>query len=292
MAFHAEREQGFALIFVLWFVAILAILVASFIHLTGTQAKIARNEYDRARARALADAGISLAVLGILDRTPDTPWRLDGSLRELSYDGGKIRLRLQDERGKLDLNRVRPDILGNLFGIAANESDDECVKLAQNISSWKRDRLAAWSGPNSGPQPASSGPFLAVEELLEVPGVSREIYDRVMPFVTVWSGSPSIDPLSAPIEVLLSLPGGNSQQIKDYVAIRNKYGPDPSLLPGLSGLERYLSRQGAGIYISIQSSATAAPAGRFTRDATISLLAAGGQRYRFLSWQEGGSEPP
>src|SRR6185437_753194 len=50
---RADREQGFALILVLWVVTLLAIVIVSFAHEVGTQTRLERNQYDRARAQAL-----------------------------------------------------------------------------------------------------------------------------------------------------------------------------------------------------------------------------------------------
>ena len=288
MTAGGDRERGAALIFVLWVATLLAILVASFAHQAGTQAKLARNQYDRARAQGLADAGVSLAILGLLDRAEDSAWRLDGSPRELSFDGGTIRLRLQDEAGKIDLNRASTEVLADLLRIAANADGDESVKLADGIAGWKQHRLAQWRGADGSTASPPSGPFLAAEELREVPGITREIYRSVAPFVTVLSQNAGIDPLSAPREVLLSLPGADMRQIDSYIAVRSKYGPDPAMLPQLAGLDAYLTRDGAGVNVSIQSDARASPAGHFIRDATVSLIATAGQRYRFVGWREDG----
>lgn len=286
MTTPADREEGFALLFVLWVVTLLAIIVVGFAHETGTQALLARNQYDRARARALADAGVSLAVLALFNRPADPSLQLDGSVQELVLHGGTIRLRLQDEAGKIDLNQTPGMILANLFRIAAEQDGEASVKLADSIARWKRQRLASWS--DGGPLPATEGPFLAIDELRGVPGITRQIYDRVAPFVTVLSRSARIDPLSAPRGVLLSLPGANPRQVDTYVETRSKYGPIPGLLPGLPGLAGYLTEEGAGIHISIEADARARPAGHFIRYATVSLVAVGGQPFRFLSWRQGG----
>lgn len=284
-------EQGFALVFVLWAVTILAVIGVGLLHQTGTAARIARSNYDHAQAGALADTGVSVALLELLDPAKGKSLLLDGSSRELSFGEGTLRLRLQDERGKVDLNQADSDTLANLLRVAVGASEQEGLRFSNDMSGWKKNRLASWAGPDEVAARTASGPFLAIEELLRVPGVTRQIYRRLQPYITVWSAAPTVDPASAPAEVLLSLPGANPDDVEAFVSARTRYGPDLKGLAGLPGLQRYLSHDGAGVYVSVRSSAISRGGGRFIREATISFIAAGGQRYRFVSWGEGEAEP-
>lgn len=274
---------------VLWTIGLLAILAISFVHDTSSQAKIARNRYDVARARALADTGVSLAILGVLGRSPDAAWRFDGSSRELTYDAGQVVVRLHDEAGKIDLNYATDEVLANLLRILGFE-EEEAAGLADAVRNWKRRRLSYWSqlsgSRDAVPPIQQTRPFLAVEELREVPGVTLEIYDRVSPFLTVLSLTDQINPLSASREVLLSLPGADAREIDAYVSARREFGPDPKLLPALASLEGHLSSH-TPTYVSITSEGRLPTGVRYIREATVSFAAAAGQGFRFISWQQG-----
>jgi general secretion pathway protein K len=285
MPARQRREEGVALILVLWVVALLAIFAVSFVHGADTQTKIVRNDYDLARARVLADTGVSLAILDILYQLPEAR-RLDGSRRELTYEDATIRVRLQNEAGKIDLNHAPPEVLASLLRTSGSDAD-AAAGLAAAVDEWKRHRLSGWN--QLGDRTATIGvarPFLALEELREVPGVTQEIYDRVSPFLTILSESDRIDPLSAPREVLLSLPGADAREVEAYVAARAEIGPDPARLPGLDSIRAYLGN-GMLAYVSISSEGRVLPRARFIRDATVSLLVAGGERFRFVAWQQG-----
>jgi general secretion pathway protein K len=288
MLARQRREEGVALILVLWVVALLAIFAVSFVHGASTQTKIVRNDYDLARARVLADTGVSLAILGILYQTPAAR-RLDGSTRELTYEDATIRVRLQNEAGKIDLNHAAPEVLAGLVRTLGSDAD-AAADLAAAVDDWRRRRLSGWNQPGDrATSPLSIGvvrPFLALEELREVPGVTQEVYDRVSPFLTILSGSDRVDPLSAPREVLLSLPGADAREVEAYVAARAEIGPDPARLPGLDSIRAYLGN-GMLAYVSISSEGRVLPRARFIRDATVSLLVAGGERFRFVAWQQG-----
>ena len=279
-------EDGFALLFVLWVMVLLAVVAVGFSHEVGVQATLARGQYNRERARALADAGVSIALLGLLDHRDDASWPLDGSARKLALDGGTVQLRLQDEAGKLDLNYASAVVLADLLQVVADEDRAASVALADDIERWKRQRLTLWSA-DGAPAATNEGPFLAVDELRQVPGITRRIYDRLEPFVTVLSRSARIDPTSAPREVLLSLPGADPALIDAYVTRRDRGGTASEDVSGLLGLASYLTVEGTRRYVTIAADASASPAGRFVRYGTVSLVAVGNRPFRFVSWREG-----
>jgi len=282
-------EEGVALLLVLWTVALMTVLGFSLAHGIDTQATIDRNQYDAAQAQALADTGVSLAILGVLERSADGAWRLDGSARKLAYADGSVIVRVQNEAGKIDLNRAEADLLANLFRTTGSD-DDTAKALGDAIADWKRRRRAHWREPADEIAPnVSMGdvqPFLALEELQQVPGMTPEIYDRASPYLTVYSGSARVDPLSAPREVLLSLPGADAREVEAYVAARAEMGANPALLPVLDDVGAYL---GGGLlaYVSILSEGRTPSHTRFIRQATVSLLGTGAARFRFVTWQQG-----
>jgi general secretion pathway protein K len=291
MPTRARQEKGVVLVLVLWVIALLTVLAFSLAYGTRTQTKIYLNQYDGARARALADTGLSLAILGILNHTPETAWRLDGSPRELTYGDATIRVRAQNEAGKIDLNRGSTEVLANLFRTLGSDAGAAQV-LAAAVADWKSHRRSRWnqqSDQATGALPIGEiQPFLAVEEFREVSGVTPEIYDRVSPFLTVLSGSERIDPLSAARDVLLSLPGADARQVDAYVTARAEVGPDIAALPALDGIGAYLA-SGTLAYVSISSEGRVQPRARFIRNATVSFLVGGAERFRFVTWQQGRS---
>src|SRR5262245_46643626 len=71
-------QAGVALVVVLWMLALLSVLAVGFVGNARTNLLIARNQYEQAQARALAEAGMQLAILGVLDPSLFPGWRLDG----------------------------------------------------------------------------------------------------------------------------------------------------------------------------------------------------------------------
>src|SRR5258708_1971408 len=132
------------------------ILIIAFTGNAQTELKVARNQYDTARARALADAGISLAIIGILDPTPETRWRAAGEEHAIIYGDGTIRVGVQDEAGKISLNNAPDEILANLFR-TLGMSPVESAGLATAIAEWKEMRRSEGAAVNrSGAAGATS----------------------------------------------------------------------------------------------------------------------------------------
>jgi general secretion pathway protein K len=284
-----DRESGMALVTVLWVVALLAALALGFAKISRTEASLVRNRYAAARAEALANSGVSLAIVGLLDPAQPGGWRADGTPRDLAYDGGAITVRVQDEAGKLDLNRAADDVLANFLrnlGFGAGDS----AALVAAIDRWKRAREALWRGFRHGDDEngrgVAAGPFLALSELRSVPGFSNSVYDRAAPFLTVYSHNYRVDPLTAPGIVLRSLPGVDPAQVAAYIATRRRLGPEPTKLPPLTGVSRFLVLNPLAI-VSITATSRTADGAQFTRDAVVNLIGSRAQPYRLLAWRRG-----
>lgn len=202
----------------------LGIIAATFLRETRIETRIARNLLDSASAEALADAGVERAKLGLLDPDDETAWRADGTLYEFSLGEGRIQVRLQSEAGKVDLNRAPDEILLALFEVAGLSAAD-AVRFVDAVADFRDpDREQRPSGAED-PDYAAAGfahgakdaPFGTIDELQQVLGMTRELYDRLAPNVTVYSGR-RIDPTVAPPMVLQvvrqldQLPEANSDE--------------------------------------------------------------------------------
>src|SRR6185437_11400729 len=97
-------EHGFALILVIWVLALLALLGAEVAADSRSAAVVSRNRLDLAQLQASADAGISLAIMGLLDPVAATRWQADGRVYDQQYAGKHLAITVADEGGKIDLN--------------------------------------------------------------------------------------------------------------------------------------------------------------------------------------------
>ena len=111
-------------------------------------------------------------------------------------------------------------------------------------------------------------------------GMTPAVYQLVAPAVTIWSGSPSPDPNTAPPLALAAIPGMTPQQQSALQATRLRNANDPGLVLN------------NGTTQSIRSEATLADGTRAVLRATIRVQGgqAGAQPYAVLRWQEGDAE--
>ena len=284
---RSGRECGIAIVLVLWVLALLSILVLGLLRDADTDVKIARNEEQAVEARAIADAGVTQAILGLFDPSPATRWHADGEWHSLAYDGGTIRVSVQDEMGKIDINAAPRAMLSNLFqtlGFDRGLAD----QLGRNIVDWRAGGVNALRGASS--DVVAQRRFLAVAELRLVPGVTRAIFERVAPFVTVYSGVSRIDPFTAPAEDLRSLPGANMLEVDTFLQARAQLGPDSAALPALTGVGAWIIHSPLRVF-GVMSEARTSGGASFVRKAVAVLTGLPQAPYRFLTWKRLDWEP-
>lgn len=219
-----ERERGVALVIVLFTLVAIALVVSVFCRTTFTGRRVVANEAAHARAHALLAAGLNRAIVGLADPERDRRWQPDRSVHDFAFAGGTVALSIADEGGKLDLNAAPVAVLKSLFGeFGVNEHDAEAIG-----AEIERRRLAARAAALANVTPKA---FRNIVELRAIDGVSGPLYDAIAPFVTVYSGKPTVHRGTAPVAVLAALigvdrpgliqamAGGTSEALNDVMEI-------------------------------------------------------------------------
>jgi general secretion pathway protein K len=271
-------QRGFALLLVLWGLILLGLIAAGFLRETRVSATLARNVVENAKAEALADAGVERAILGLLDSDPATAWRADGRLYRFALGEGTVDIRIQDERGKIDLNHAPAAMLVTLF--QATGSDPETAqRLADAILDYAdrdgnrrpagaEDPDYADSGSKEG---AKDAPFERKEELMKVLGMNRTIYDAVASSVTVYSGQSDVNTSTAPELVLRTIPDLTDKQFEEIMSARSG-----SVLSQLSRVD----------VVTIIANAATSGGGRFAREVVARRSGEPGHPLQFLDWRQ------
>lgn len=285
-----RHQRGVALLLVMWACTLLAILLGGYAALSRTEGMQAKYQFEQARAHYAAEAGLMRAVYALQAPNIHDRWIADGRVYPFAFNQAKVGVSVIAESGKVDLNAATPDVLGNLFRNAGLDAA-HAAALAQAVIDWRSfpispqqiaQRKAAYiaAGRDYGPR---NGPFASVEELQMVLGMTPALYEKVAPYVTIWSGRSSPDQSTAPLLALASLPGMDLQHAAAIIAAR------PAAL-GANGVAGLVANN--GIADSIRSEAVLADGTRAVLRATVRLQGyrPGAQAFAVLRWQEGDGE--
>jgi len=291
-----KRRRGVALVTVLWVLALLALIAASFATSTRTEINLARNQVESAKAEALAEAGVYQAIVGLMAEGGAEPWRVDGTVYAWRFATGEIRVAIRDEGGKIDLNTGRDDILRGLFraiDLGLQESD----ALADAILDFRdADELRHVSGAEDSDYEAAGldhdakdAPFEILEELQQVYGMTREIYEQVASSLTVYSRKPAPDRKIASPLVLEAITGGAStaedEDVGDDGLKPGEVSPeDISDTPGILRLGNSKGRSGVSVY-TIHAEGRMPSRAVFALEAVVRLGAAADEPYQFYAWR-------
>ncbi len=134
-------------------------------------------------------------------------WRVDGTPQSYPFGGYAISVRVQDERGRYDLNVVDDATLRELVHEAGVE-EPTVEALTDRILDWRTKSdgsLSRLHGATDAdyatagvPWRPRHGPFQSVDELQLVLGLTPAIFARIRPALTVYTDAPQIDPQIAP----------------------------------------------------------------------------------------------
>ena len=106
-----QKQNGIALVIVLWMLVLLTIMAAGYSHMMRTETMLSANMVHSAQAEALAEAGVWHTVAEMLKPPLEQTWETDGSIHTLNFNQGIIKIAIQDEAGKIDLNTASSELL-------------------------------------------------------------------------------------------------------------------------------------------------------------------------------------
>lgn len=253
-----QRSAGVALISVLVVIALLAVLASATAVRVRSEMQLAANLIAAAQAHSAAEAGVQLALHRLAEGSAQSRWQADGAVHEIRLGEALIRLVLEDEAGKVDLNNAPQRVLEKLL----------TAELAERIV--ERRKEAA---------------FETVDALQQIPGMSPQLFRAARPALTVHSRQPGVLAAAASRQVLLAIPGSDAREVDGYIEqrVRNRQeGLEPPPVP--SAERGYLVRNGNAT-ISVHAHARlSGAAGQLT--AILDLRRPGiGAPFRVLDWR-------
>lgn len=211
-------KQGVALLSVLWAISLLSLIAAVLVSSMVASRRDVHDRLQHARWEALGEAGLNLAILSVMDPDRNTRWRVDGVPRQVPFGDETLRITIEDEYGRIDINAADSTTLQRVFGWAGL-SDSEAEGLTDKIVDWRdADTMRQPSGAEGEDyrvagigQVPRDGPFQTTDEIKLVMGMNETTYERVAPLLTVYSHKAMVNPYTASSSVREALSNGPDQ---------------------------------------------------------------------------------
>jgi general secretion pathway protein K len=288
---RCARERGFIIVAVLWMLLALSALASIYAAYVVRAAYAIGPADERVNAEALFKAALEL-----------TAYRLTAVEKQFRPASGRLNFRMgratvgvefHSEGARIDVNAAPKALLSNFFIALGAKPDD-----AQGYA----DRVIAWRSPasdNAGSDPEADvyraagrnyrprrAPFQDIGELWLVAGLPPGLVERALPYLTVYSGQPSINIMDASPLVLSALPEIAPEQINAVLAMRQSPGATgPAVMTALGGATNGVTFEPSrAIRVSV---AVRFESGTITTAEIVMLLTDdGNEPYRILSWRD------
>lgn len=217
---------------------------------------------DELRAQATAQAGRNRnrtrpQSVRALFRGSDPftdPWRDPDELLvpEMAFGDATFTLHVRDAAAALNLNAADAEMLMGFFAQGLGVDYAHADRLTQAILDWRdEDDLPRIGGAErddyiraGAPVLPRNGPFARVDELRHVMGMTPEIYEAAVPYLTL-IGSGRVNVNSAPFPVLMAVPGMTPSIAQELKQLHDSGFFPASVDQMLSGLSA-----GAGVQLA------------------------------------------
>lgn len=199
------RQRGIALVMVLWLLVLLGIIANSHARNARIETRMAFNQFELVKARARAEAGVNRAIMELLRGNPDTTWLVDGSVNRFNFGGHTVLIAIRHTSGLVDLNRASPETLEKLLAGAGVE-EPRRRQLVDATLDWRdKDNLRHLHGAEDSDYRdaglfwrSRDAAFVSVDEWRYVLGMTGSLFNRLAPYLTVYSGRASVNLEHAP----------------------------------------------------------------------------------------------
>lgn len=191
-----RTDSGAALLLVIWLIALLTAVVGAFAMAARVEYLQGRTLSDGVVADEAARAGLEYAMTRVVDLDQTRQWLPDGRDYDWRYGDAQVTVKITDESGKIDLNAADLDLLAGLIQAEGVERTP-ARRLAAAILDWRDpDSLTQAEGgaedsdySSAGlPYGAKDAPFETVAEAQLVLGMTPELFEKLAPHLTVYSG--------------------------------------------------------------------------------------------------------
>ncbi|MCB1379281.1 MAG: general secretion pathway protein GspK [Alphaproteobacteria bacterium] len=244
--------RGIVLVVVLLSIAIMSVIVMALSAFMQRNLAEVSVEADRLRSEFALRSGLETAKAFVAAREARQRALFDGTPFDAGIGGGlQVTIAIRDAAGLVDLNRADPKLI-EAVAAAAGLPADQASSLAAKIAELRK--AAAAQNPEATPQApartraaatattaddtadqagdqsatADETPaqediepvFFSPAQLRQIIDMSENDYDKILPFIGLYSATGKINPLAAPDLVLESIPGMAPGDIETFAGAR------------------------------------------------------------------------
>jgi len=231
-----RKSEGMALVLTLLVVALITAMVVEFAYGVYINTTALYNWETSQKLSLAAKSATRLAGKLISDQVSQFSFTYPGVL-EMSQKipsedlDGMIGIRIEDENSKFNLNT-----LGGLSVIlGANKDQDPYNCFVRLLTALKlntdiADRVSYWIDSSTEHRPlygqvaTKNGKLETIDELLLIPGIDTDSYEKLLPYVTIY-GNNSININGAAVPVLMSLSSSITQDIAGTLVAYRQSSP-------------------------------------------------------------------
>ena len=193
-------RRGQVLIVTFWMIALVSVATGVLMMRATHEARLSRIPLEVVQREAIVQAAVQQAI-ALLQRDEDLAVDHLGESWATGEEGGQPVLEhiavgpgiftagLIDEERKINLRHASTGVLARLIGLVGPPETDP-QELAEAIRDW-RTADEPEIGVCAEPQRCHNGLFDSVDELRLVPGMTPELFDALVPYVTVYGGPAS-----------------------------------------------------------------------------------------------------
>ncbi len=202
-----KSEEGYALVAAVASIAVFAAMALAFLSATRTLIMDAGAEQAQLQVNAAADAGVAMTLSKLLSKNVTDRWLIDSAIHNLRYGEAQLRVRLEDERGKVPINGLSEAAATRLLTEAGLDGDRLLIARDSLLDWVDNDDIARPFGAERsyyasiGIAPAN-GFLTSIEELRLIRGFDAETVQRIRSIATAYVPMGSFDPKFANVRAL------------------------------------------------------------------------------------------
>ncbi|CAM8663194.1 type II secretion system protein GspK [Sphingobium sp. H39-3-25] len=217
-----QGEEGYALVAAVASIAVFAAMALTILSATRMGIDDVAAEHDQLQAGAAADAGVARTLSNLLATDTTQRWPIDGREQRFSFRDARIRVKIEDERGKVPIGQLDEAMATRLLEEVGLQGDRLLIA---------RDSLLDWTDGDEEVRPfgaesayyeragirPANGFLASIEELGSIRGFDTQLVERIRPIATAYTARAAFDTKFADPRALAVMEKGG--QVGSPVAI-------------------------------------------------------------------------